>query len=102
MIVEHALLKVAPGKGEEFERAFKEAEQVMAKAKGFHFVDLLRGAEGTEDYLLIVAWESLTASVDGFRGSQLHDRWNELLGPYLSTTPEHVHFDLLSHYTGEA
>jgi heme-degrading monooxygenase HmoA len=100
VVVEHALFSVAPDKGKEFESAFKEAEQVLAQAKGFEFVDLLRGCEGTEDYLLIVAWDSLDDSIGGFRNSGLSERWNQLVGPFLTQPAKHVHFDLLSHYTG--
>lgn len=98
MIVEHALLSVADAQSGKFEEAFKEAQEVIAKADGFHFVDLLRQANDDPSYLLIVAWASESAATEGFRGSELFARWNELLTPFFTIAPESSYFDLLSHY----
>lgn len=100
MIIQHAVLSVAPGKGAEFESAFKEAEKVIASAAGFQFVDLLRGVSEKETYLLIVSWNSADDDLTGFRTSALYQKWNELLGTFFSAEPEYSHFEVLSHYTG--
>ncbi|WP_167828704.1 antibiotic biosynthesis monooxygenase family protein [Streptomyces sp. MZ04] len=102
MNVEHALLTVADGQSEKFEEAFKAAQEVIVKADGCLFVDLLRQTGSRTSYLLIVAWASHSAATEGFRSSEFFAQWNELLTPYYSTTPDHIYFDLLSHFPPDA
>ncbi|MFD5625933.1 antibiotic biosynthesis monooxygenase family protein [Streptomyces sp. NPDC127072] len=102
MNVEHALLTVADGQSEKFEEAFAVAQEVIVKAEGCLFVDLLRQTGSTTSYLLIVAWASHAAATDGFRGSEFFAPWNELLTPFFTTAPEHIYFDLLSHFPPES
>jgi heme-degrading monooxygenase HmoA len=98
MLIEHALLSVKPDQQQDFEKAFTEAQQVIAKAPGFQFVDLLRETGEKATYLLIVAWATDRTGADGFRASDLYAQWNDLLGPHFADSPESAYFNLLSHY----
>jgi heme-degrading monooxygenase HmoA len=99
MLIEHALLSVKPGQQDDFEKAFTEAQQVIAKAPGFQFVDLLRETgEDSGTYLLIVAWATDRAGADGFRVSDLYQQWNDLLTPHFAESSESSYFNLLAHY----
>jgi quinol monooxygenase YgiN len=100
--VEHALLTVADDQSEKFEEAFRAAQEIIVKADGCLFVDLLRQTGSRTSYLLIVAWASHSAATEGFRGSELFAQWNELLMPFFANTPETLYFDLLSHFPPEA
>lgn len=100
MLIEHALLSVKPDQQQEFERAFAEAQEVVAKAAGFQFVDLLRETKATGTYLLILAWATDEQAVAEFRGSDLYGQWQNLLDPFWVQAPESAYFEVLSHYTG--
>ncbi|MBO0517945.1 antibiotic biosynthesis monooxygenase family protein, partial [Streptomyces beijiangensis] len=75
MNVEHALLTVADGQSEQFEQAFEAAQEIIVKAEGCYFVDLLRQTGSRTTYLLIVAWASHSAA-EGFRDAKLFAQWN--------------------------
>jgi heme-degrading monooxygenase HmoA len=91
MILERALMTVTDPAG--FERAFAEARQVLAKASGFRFVDLLQGIEHPDTYLLLIGWDSVEDHMVGFRESELFAEWRALLGPYFAAAPDVEHFD---------
>jgi heme-degrading monooxygenase HmoA len=100
MIVEHVLVTSKAGQGPAFEAAFAAAQQVVAKAEGFVFVDLLRGIESPETYMVIVAWASVDADESGFKKSPLWEQFEGLIAPHLDGGYTSEHFDILSHYTG--
>jgi heme-degrading monooxygenase HmoA len=91
VILEHALLRVAPGHEEDFEAAFAEARTVVAQAEGFLGLELWRGVEEPLAYRLLIRWVSVEAHTEGFRGSALYERWSELLRPHFSAPPEVAH-----------
>ncbi|MYS24413.1 Heme-degrading monooxygenase HmoA [Streptomyces sp. DvalAA-14] len=99
MRIEHALLSVKPSEQPEFEKAFPEAQQVIAKAPGFQFIDLLRDVKGGT-YLLIVAWANDEAGANEFHASELYEQWTALLDPFLAQPQDSSLFELLSHYPG--
>ncbi|MDA5142614.1 antibiotic biosynthesis monooxygenase [Streptomyces sp. AD681] len=98
MLIEHTLLSVKPDQQESFEKVFTEAQQVLAKAPGFQFVDLLRETSEKGTYLLITAWATDREGADGFRASPLFQQWNDLLTPHLAASPDSSFFSLLAHY----
>ncbi len=54
MILEHAVLNVAPGKQEQFEEAFNQAKATIASMPGFLSLRLTRCMEHTGRYLLLL------------------------------------------------
>ena len=69
MILEHALLPVAPIRHGEFEAAFAEAGPLIAGMPGFRSLTLSRCLEDDGTYLLLVEWDALEDHTVGFRGS---------------------------------
>ena len=94
MIVEHAELTVT--EPEAFEAAFADARQVIAQADGFHWVELLRGIERPDRYVLLVGWDSVEAHTIGFRESPRFARWRALVGPYFTKPPAVEHLTICS------
>jgi heme-degrading monooxygenase HmoA len=92
MITEHAVLPVAPGREEEFERAFAIAKNIISRSPGFLDLSLLRGIESENNYLLLVRWESVEAHQVGFRGSAAYDDWRGLLHEFYDPFPVVEHF----------
>lgn len=93
MIVEHALLQVTPGRGEEFVAAFAEAKSIISAMPGFSGLRLSRGIESPDTYLLLVEWATLADHTEGFRCSPEYARWRELLHHFYDPFPEVTHFD---------
>lgn len=91
MILERALMTVTDPAG--FERAFSQARQVLARAKGFRYVDLLQGVEQPDTFQLLIGWDSLDDHMVGFRESELFTEWRALLGPFFAATPEVLHYE---------
>ena len=96
MIREHALLPVIAGHEEDFERAFAQAQPIMASMPGFRSVSLSRGIESPRTYLLLVEWECLEDHTVGFRESAEYQRWKELLHHFYDPFPVVEHFTPVS------
>jgi heme-degrading monooxygenase HmoA len=92
VILEHAVLQVAPGREAAFEVAFAEARPLIEGSPGFGSLRLLPGIEHPGRYLLLVEWERLEDHVDGFRGGPSYPRWKELLHHFYDPFPEVDHY----------
>jgi heme-degrading monooxygenase HmoA len=68
MILEVAVLDVRAGEDSRFERAFEQAQAIIASMPGYQRHELRRCVEVAGRYLLLVWWDSLKNTV-GFRGS---------------------------------
>lgn len=95
MIVERAVFHITPGSEAAFESAFEEARTVVAQSRGYRSLRLLRGIERSTDYLLLIEWDSVADHLEGFRESELYQRWASLLRPHYSANPDVEHFDPL-------
>ena len=93
MILERARFQTRPDAQGDFERAFETARTVISQAGGYRSLRLLRGIEKPTEYLLLIEWDSVADHMEGFRGSELFERWAELLRPYYVAPPEVEHFD---------
>ncbi|MBI1386043.1 MAG: antibiotic biosynthesis monooxygenase [Rhizobiales bacterium] len=82
MILEHAILDVAPERAAAYEAALAEALPLIAATPGFLGLDIHRCIETPGRYLLLVRWESVDAHEVGFRGSERYERWRALLHPF--------------------
>lgn len=71
MILEAAPLQVRPGQAEAFERAFREAQSIIASMPGYLSHELQRCLEREGHYLLLVRWESVAAHEEGLEGGPL-------------------------------
>jgi heme-degrading monooxygenase HmoA len=92
MVVENAYLYVAPGKEEEFERAFAKGRPILAGAQGCERVELFRDAERPSSYLLRVTWQRLEDHIEVFPRSDAGRRFAELVAGFFIGKPEVRHF----------
>lgn len=92
MILEHALLPVAPGGEADFERAFAIARPLIAQQPGCRSVALHRSIETPNEYVLLVEWDDVEAHTQGFRRSPEYERWRELLHRFYDPFPVVEHF----------
>jgi heme-degrading monooxygenase HmoA len=92
LILEHALLSVRPGQEADFESSMSAALAIIEFAPGCLGAEVRAQLEDPSTYLLIVRWERLEDHVEGFRGSELFERWRELTHPFYVERPEVTHF----------
>jgi heme-degrading monooxygenase HmoA len=93
MIVEQAMFSITAGSEREFEAAIAQAREVIAEARGFHSLRLMRGIERPSRYLLIVEWDTVDDHMVGFRESELFVRWRDVIGSFFASPPEVEHFE---------
>ena len=92
MILELAILDVRDGETAAFERAFTEAKAIISAMPGFDHLELQRCVEQPNRYVLLVGWERLEDHTEGFRGSELYERWRSLLHPFFAEPAAVEHF----------
>lgn len=92
MILEHAILDVAPGKAADYETAVKEALPLIAATPGFIRLEIRPCLEKPGRYLLLVEWRELADHTVGFRGSDRYQAWKDLLHRFYSPFPLVEHF----------
>ena len=92
MILEVAVLDVRAGQGAAFERAFAEAQAIIASMPGYQRHELRRCLEAESRYLLLVWWATLEDHTVGFRGSPDYQRWKALLHHFYEPFPTVEHY----------
>ncbi|MGH2871779.1 MAG: antibiotic biosynthesis monooxygenase family protein [Solirubrobacteraceae bacterium] len=95
-VLELAEVIVRPGTEQEFETAFAQAQEVVAKAEGFRGLELWRSIERPGAYRLLIGWETLEDHMAGFRESELFVEWRRLIGGYFAQPPTVEHATLLA------
>jgi heme-degrading monooxygenase HmoA len=93
VILEVAVLNVRPGETAAFERAFGEAQGIIASMPGYVSHQLGRCLEVQDKYVLLVQWQHLEDHVVGFRQSPQYQDWKLLLHHFYDPFPTVEHFD---------
>jgi heme-degrading monooxygenase HmoA len=92
VILEHAILDVAPGEAADYEAAVKDALPLIAATPGFIRLDIRPCLEKPGRYLLLVEWRELVDHTVGFRSSDRYQAWKNLLHRFYSPFPLVEHF----------
>jgi heme-degrading monooxygenase HmoA len=92
VILEVAVLNVVRERHAAFERAFAEAQAIIASAPGYRRHELMRCIETPARYLLLVWWDDLASHTEGFRGSPAYQRWKAALHHFYDPFPEVEHY----------
>ena len=93
MTLEVAVLNIKPGRGAEFKAAFRQAQAIIAAAKGYKWHELRHCLEAENRYLLLVEWDSLESHTKGFRGSPAYQEWRRLLHHFYDPFPTVEHYE---------
>jgi len=97
MILEHADIRILPGRQAEFDAAIKRGvETVIAKARGYRGHKVQKCIESPERYLLMIYWDTLENHTVDFRGSPAFQDWRAIVGPFFAGAPVVEHFNLLT------
>jgi heme-degrading monooxygenase HmoA len=92
MILEVATLKVRPGQTGAFERAFGQAQAIIASMPGYQGHELQRCVEDDHQYVLLVRWNTLQDHTVGFRQSAQYQEWRTLLHHFYDPFPTVLHY----------
>jgi heme-degrading monooxygenase HmoA len=95
VILEVAVLDVKPGREDEFERVFAEAQQIISSMPGYDSHQLQRCIEKRGRYILLVNWQTLQHHTVGFRGSPEYQQWRALLHHFYDPFPNVEHYELV-------
>lgn len=93
MILEVAILDVKPNQEQEFEDAFKKAQEIISSMNGYISHQLQKCIEKNNRSLLLVNWETLEDHTIGFRESKDYQEWRALLHHYYEPFPEVEHYE---------
>ena len=92
VILEVAPLRIRAGQAQAFENSFREAQRIISSMPGYVSHELQRCLERTDEYILLVRWESVDAHETGFRGSPQYQEWKALLHHFYDPFPTVIHF----------
>ena len=92
MILEVAVLNIRLGQTEDFEKAFQEAQQIIAAMPGYLSHELQHCVENDHQYILLVRWNTLEDHTVGFRGSAEYQQWKALLHHFYDPFPTVEHY----------
>ena len=95
MILEVAVLNVRSGEGDDFERAFAQAQEIISAMPGYVSHQLQRCLESQDKYLLLVQWQKLEDHTMGFRQSPQYQDWKRLLHHFYEPFPTVGHYELV-------
>ncbi len=92
-ILETAPLQLRPGSSAEFEKAFAQAQALIAAMPGYRGHELQRCLERPDHYLLLVRWDSVAHHEQGFRQSPEYQQWRALLHHFYEPFPTVLHYE---------
>ena len=94
MLVERSELLIKDGLEEEFATTMRErGNPLLRDIPGVVSVEMGRGVENPDKFVLLVAWESMD-SHDAFRTNPNYTPFRQLLGPYVKGgAMEHFNMD---------
>jgi len=92
MIYEIAEITIKPGSQAEFEAAVAGTVALFQRAKGCLSMRLEHGVESSNDYRLVIGWETVADHMVGFRESADFQQWRAAAGPFFAVPPKVEHF----------
>ncbi|MBC9909710.1 antibiotic biosynthesis monooxygenase family protein [Chitinophaga varians] len=95
MILEVAILSIIEGETSNFEKAFKEAQKIIAAMPGYISHELQKCMEHDHQYILLVKWNTLEDHTIGFRHSEEYQQWKALLHHFYNPFPTVEHYEIV-------
>jgi heme-degrading monooxygenase HmoA len=92
MIVETALFTIREEDAALFRQTFARARRCIETSKGFHRLEMHRGIEAPDTFILIVWWETLEDHTVAFRQSDNFARWRAEIGHLFAAPPVVNHY----------
>ncbi len=92
MVLERVIFTAKPGSEADFQAAFGNARHYLEESAGCQSVELLRGIQQPNTFLLLVEWDVIESHMEGFVKSPSFAAFAELLGPHLTGGPQMEHY----------
>ncbi len=92
MITEFAVLHIKENESHPFENAFKEAQEIISKMKGYIEHELQKCIEEKNKYILMVRWNTIEDHKEGFRKSKEYNEWKMMLHHFYDPFPVVEHY----------
>jgi heme-degrading monooxygenase HmoA len=87
MVLEVTLIDVLPGRADDFLAAYQNARTLVAGAPGCRSVQLKRGTDSVNRFMLLTEWDSLDDHEHHFRRTERFAQWRALIGGSLAQPP---------------
>ena len=92
MVLEVALIDIAPGAEQAFADAYQQARELLTTSPGCRSIRMTQGVETPTRFVLLVEWDSVDAH-EQFRASTRFADWRGLIGPHFANPPHVEHFE---------
>ena len=92
-ILESGILNIKSGQATAFKTAFKQAEHIVAKHKGYISHSLQQCIENDHQFILLIYWETLEDHTIGFRQSTDYAEWKKRLHHFYDPFPTIHHYN---------
>ena len=92
MILEVVVLYVKAGMADEFEESFSKASTILIAMKGYISYELKKCVEISNQFILLVRWETIEDHEIGFRKSEQYKDRKRLLHHYYDPYPKVLHY----------
>ena len=92
MITEIVCLYIRKNESDLFEMAFREAQKIISKMKGYLEHELQKCLEKEDKYVLIIRWNTIEDHTESFRKSEAYKRWKRLLHHFYDPFPVVEHY----------
>lgn len=92
MITEFAVLYIKENESHLFENAFREAQKIISKMKGYIEHELQKCIEEKNKYILMVRWNTIEDHKEGFRKSEEYNEWKMMLHHFYDPFPVVEHY----------
>jgi quinol monooxygenase YgiN len=93
MVLEVAVIEVAPGAEEDFAAAYRGIREVLTSTPGCRSARMTRGVESRSRFVLLVEWDSVQAHEQQFRATDRFTRWRAAIGPFFAAPPDVQHVE---------
>lgn len=92
MILEVTKLDIRPGQEREFVAAFKQAQNILMRAKGYIDHQLQKCLEIENRYIMLINWETLENHTVDFKQAPEYQEWRALLHHFYEPPPKAEHY----------
>ena len=95
MILETALFTIHAGQADAFLEAFARGRKFIEQSQGCHRLELRRGIEAPDTFILVVWWQALEDHTVTFKQSRNFTDWRAVAGHFFARPP------VVNHYLDE-
>jgi quinol monooxygenase YgiN len=93
MTTEIIRYQIGEGNAQAFEKAYQKAESILQTSKHCLGYRMLRGQEETQNWILLIEWDSVEGHEQGFRKEPSFREFFALVKPFFNNIQEMKHYE---------